>query len=84
MKSCLSPWAAVSSTSTCLIPAAARGGSTEGWQQYGQHMGYIYHLFANYQRDPSLFEDPRDVMGSRAEPLDTEPEPYQVLPMPAG
>jgi hypothetical protein len=60
------------------------GGSDEGWQQYGQRMGYIYHLFANYQRDPSLFQDPRDVVGSRAEPLDTEPEPHQVLPMPAG
>jgi hypothetical protein len=56
-------------------------GRDEGWQQYAQRMGYIYHLFANYQRDPSLFQDPRDVVGSRSEPLDTEPEPYQLPAM---
>lgn len=51
---------------------------TDHWESYSQRMGYIYHLFANQQRNPAMFNDPRDVFGTRAKEL--ENEPLQVIP----
>ncbi len=46
---------------------------TNHWESYGERMGAIYHLFANFQRDPALFNNPRDVFDSRATPLNNDP-----------
>lgn len=51
---------------------------TDHWESYSQRMGYIYHLFADYQRDPAMFNDPRQLFGSRAENLNNDP--LQVVP----
>lgn len=55
---------------------------TSEWQSYSQRMGYIYHLFEQYQHDSKLFNNPREQFGTRAKELETEPEPNQILPMP--
>lgn len=36
------------------------------WNELGERMGFIYHLFADFQRDPQIYADPRRVYGSRA------------------
>lgn len=46
---------------------------TDHWESYSQRMGYIYQLFADYQRDPAMFNDPRQLFGSRAENLNNDP-----------
>lgn len=46
---------------------------TNHWENYSQRMGTIYHLFANYQRDPEMFRDPRAVFDSRARELNNDP-----------
>ncbi len=51
---------------------------TDHWEDYSQRMGYIYQLFADYQHDPAMFNDPRDVFGTRAQPLANDP--LQVIP----
>jgi|GEM_PF-3686951 len=35
------------------------------WNELGERMGFIYHLFADFQRDPQIHADPRRVYGSR-------------------
>jgi hypothetical protein len=47
---------------------------TDHWEGYGERMGSIYHLFANFQQDGALFGNPRDVFGTRAEPLENDPQ----------
>lgn len=47
---------------------------TSHWEGYQERMGAIYHLFANFQQHPSLFDDPREVFGSRAEQLNNDPD----------
>jgi hypothetical protein len=51
---------------------------TNHWEQYSQRMGYIYQLFADYQRDPTMFNDPRQLFGSRAQALNNDP--VQIIP----
>ena len=55
---------------------------TNHWEGYQERMGAIYHMFSNYQRYSSIFADPRDVFGSRAEVLNNDPE--ILLPPPPG
>jgi len=35
------------------------------WNELGERMGFIYHLFADFQRYPQIHADPRRVYGSR-------------------
>ncbi len=49
---------------------------TQRWQDYGERMGSIYHLFANFQQYDALFGNPRDLFASRAEPLNNDPGIY--------
>jgi hypothetical protein len=56
-----------------------KNSGTDHWENYGQRMGYIYHLFAEFQHDKNLFNDPRVQFGTRATPLKTQPDPI-VLP----
>jgi hypothetical protein len=51
---------------------------TDHWESYPQRMGYIYQLFADYQRDGQMFNDPRALFGSRAQALNNEP--LQIIP----
>jgi hypothetical protein len=47
--------------------------AADHWESYGDRMTYIYHLFAGYQRDPSLGVDPRVAFGSRTQPYSNDP-----------
>lgn len=49
---------------------------TDRWQDYGERMGSIYHLFANFQQYDALFGNPRDLFASRAQPLENDPGIY--------
>ncbi len=49
---------------------------TQRWQDYGERMGSIYHLFANFQQYDALFGNPRDLFPSRAETLENDPHVY--------
>ena len=49
---------------------------TDRWQDYGERMGSIYHLFANFQQYDALFGNPRDLFPSRAETLANDPHVY--------
>jgi hypothetical protein len=49
---------------------------TQRWQDYGERMGSIYHLFANFQQYDALFGNPRDLFPSRAETLANDPGIY--------
>ncbi|MDR3415512.1 MAG: hypothetical protein P4L83_04925 [Nevskia sp.] len=45
------------------------------WQNYSQRMGFIFSMFADYQRyGAPIFLDPRQVFGTRSTPLDNTPE----------
>ena len=46
---------------------------TNHWEDYQQRMGYIFHLFSDYQRYAPALEDPRQVFGSRAQTLNNDP-----------
>jgi hypothetical protein len=46
---------------------------TSHWDQYPERMGSIFHLFAQYQHDPALFNQPRDVFPTRAKELNNDP-----------
>ena len=46
---------------------------TRHWEEYGQRMGFIFQLFSDYQAYTPLFEDPREVFGTRAWPLNNHP-----------
>ena len=47
---------------------------TDHWEGYGERMGSIYHLFANFQQYEAIFADPREVFGTRAEELENDPQ----------
>lgn len=49
---------------------------TDRWQDYGERMGSIYHLFANFQQYDALFQNPRTLFESRAETLENDPGIY--------
>jgi hypothetical protein len=46
---------------------------TRHWELYGQRMGFIFQLFSDYQGYLPLFEDPREVFGTRALQLNNDP-----------
>ncbi len=47
---------------------------TDHWEGYGERMGSIYHLFANFQQYEAIFADPREVFGTRAQELENDPQ----------
>lgn len=49
--------------------------ATSHWERFDERIPWIFHFFAAYHTDPSLLQDPRENWGSRAEALDTQPEP---------
>ncbi|AKJ30153.1 hypothetical protein AAW51_3462 [Caldimonas brevitalea] len=55
-------------------PSDPDSAATDHWERYGDRMTYIYHLFAEYQRDDSLFTSPRVAFESRAKALNNDPE----------
>lgn len=55
---------------------------TRHWEQYGQRMGFIFQLFSDYQAYTPLFEDPREVFGTRAWPLNNHPTLAIYQPQP--
>ncbi|MCW7537116.1 hypothetical protein OOT46_04520 [Aquabacterium sp. A7-Y] len=58
-------------------PSDPASAATGHWERYGERMTYIYHLFAEYQRDGTLFTDPRVAFDSRATELNNDPHyPY--------
>jgi hypothetical protein len=50
--------------------------ATDHWERYDERMAWIFHFFSGYHTDRTLMQsDPRALWGSRAENLDTTPEP---------
>lgn len=50
--------------------------ATGHWERYDERMAWIFHFFSAYHTNGALTKsDPRNLWGSRAENLDTTPEP---------